>query len=239
MCRPDKRNALNPQMVSELTAAFRAADANSEIKSIVLRGEGPAFCAGADLEYLQSIRNNGPEENKADSLALMQMFETITQCSKPVIAMVHGAAIAGGCGLATVCDVVVASKQGAKFGYSEVRIGFIPAIVLVYLLRKVGDAQARRMTLTADVIDADEAKSIGIVSFVAEDGSLEKETMAVAQRISENSSTAMAMTKEMFTALNGMTQSKGLDYAAAMNAIARQTDDCKNGIDKFLTMNRK
>lgn len=239
MKRPDKRNALNTELVADVTRAFREIAKNESVRVVVLRGEGPAFCAGADLEHLQKIRDNGADENLADSMALVHMFESITNCPKPVIAMVHGAAIAGGCGLATVCDIVIAARQGAKFGYSEVKIGFIPAIVMVYLLRKVGDTQARRLVFTAETISADEALAIGMVSYVVDDGSFEDETMALARRVAENSSTAMALSKEMFNALPGMQGATGLNYAASMNAIARQTEDCKQGIDRFLSTQRK
>jgi len=239
MQRPSKRNALSPAMVAELTEAINSVAADNSVRVVVIKGEGPAFCAGADLDHLQNIRNNGPVENHADSLTLVHLFESITNCPKPVVAMVHGAAIAGGCGLATVCDIVVAAKEGARFGYSEVKIGFIPAIVMVYLLRKIGDMQARRMVLTADVIGAEEALRLGMVSYVVDDGSLEKTTMQLATRLTENSSTAMSLSKQMLSALQGMSVDAGLKYAASMNAYARQTDDCKNGIDTFLSSQRK
>jgi len=235
MNRPDKRNALNPELVSELAQAFRDLGSDAETRVIVLKGNGPAFCAGADLAYLQQISQNSAQENLADSTRLMQMMQGIVECPKPVIAMVHGPAIAGGCGLATVCDLVVAGRSNAVFGYSEVKIGFIPAIVMVYLLRKVGDTQARRLVLTAQNLSADEAVSIGLATMVVDDDQLEHETMELARLIARNSGSAMALSKEMLTALHGMSLQAGLRYAAAMNAFTRQTDDCKAGIARFLS----
>lgn len=235
MNRPEKRNALSAEMVGALRTAFRTAEADEHVRVVVLKGNGPAFCAGADLAYLQQITENSPMENLADSTALMEMMQGIVDLSKPVIAMVHGPAIAGGCGLATVCDLVIAAEDKALFGYSEVKIGFIPAIVMVYLLRKVGDTQARRLVLTAENISAREAERIGLITFVVPDDQLEQHTMDVARKISGNSASAMALSKEMLSNLHGMSMDAGLRYAASMNALARQTEDCKAGIARFLS----
>jgi methylglutaconyl-CoA hydratase len=235
MNRPEKRNALSAEMVGALRSAFLTAEADASVQVVVLKGNGPAFCAGADLAYLQQITENSPMENLADSTSLMEMMQGIVDLSKPVIAMVHGPAIAGGCGLATVCDLVIAAEDKALFGYSEVKIGFIPAIVMVYLLRKVGDTQARRLVLTAENISAREAERIGLITFVVPDDQLEHYTMDVARKMSGNSASAMALSKEMLSNLHGMSMDAGLRYAASMNALARQTEDCKAGIARFLS----
>lgn len=232
--RGDKRNALSTELIAALHIAVDAMRDDADVRVIVLRGEGPAFCAGADLAYLQRISEMAPLDNVDDSTTLKNMFQAIVDCPKPVIAMVHGPAIAGGCGLATVCDLVVAARSSAVFGYSEVRIGFIPAIVLVYLVRKVGDARARRLLLTAENIGADQAHDLGMISHVVEDDSLEHETMQIARRLARNSASAMAMTKSMLNAVQGMSLDAGLHYATVMNAMARQTDDCRQGIAAFL-----
>jgi len=208
--------------------------ADDGVRVVVLRGEGPAFCAGADLAYLRQISDNSVLDNLADSTALMRMMQSIVELPKPVIAMVHGPAIAGGCGLATVCDLVVAGRDGAQFGYSEVRIGFIPAIVMVYLLRKVGDTQARRLILTAENVSATEAHRLGLISYVVDDGDLETATMDLARTVAKNSASALKLSKDMLTALHGMSLDAGLRYATSMNALARQTDDCRQGIERFL-----
>ncbi len=234
MARPEKRNALGPAMVEELHRAFAEMAADDNVRVVVLRGEGKAFCAGADLAALQQIANNSTMDNLADSTRLKDMLQAIVDLPKPVIAMVEGAAIAGGCGLATVCDVVIAGRERAVFGYSEVKIGFIPAIVMVYLLRKVGDTQSRRLVLTAQNVDALEAQRIGLVTFVVDDALLEQETYAVATSMASNSASAMALSKRMLSSLHGMSLEAGLHYATAMNALARQTPDCKEGIAAFL-----
>lgn len=232
--RPEKRNALSSEMVVAISEAVRDFGANNSVKVIVLRANGPSFCAGADLEYLRQVSKNSALENLEDSTRLKEMFQGIVNCPKPIVAMVQGAAIAGGCGLASVCDVVVASREHAVFGYSEVRIGFIPAIVLIYLVRKIGDARARHLVLTAENVNAEQAFQIGLVGRVVDHHQLETETNLIAKQISKNSSSAMSMTKMMLSALPGMPGHEALHYAAVMNALARQTDDCKQGIEKFL-----
>lgn len=234
MARPEKRNSLSAEMVAALSDAIAAMGADDDVRVVVLRGEGPAFCAGADLAYLRQISDNSVLDNLADSTALMRMMQSIVELPKPVIAMVHGPAIAGGCGLATVCDLVVAGREGAQFGYSEVRIGFIPAIVMVYLLRKVGDTQARRLILTAENVSATEAHRLGLISHVVDDGDLETATMDLARMVAKNSASALKLSKDMLAALHGMSLDAGLRYATSMNALARQTDDCRQGIERFL-----
>lgn len=231
--RPDKRNALNADLLRRLRMEFRALAADTEVKVIVLAANGKAFCAGADLEYLQEVSQYSAMENLADSQLLQETFHEIYSCSKPVIARVHGAAIAGGCGLASVCDYVVAGES-AKFGYSEVKIGFIPAVVMVYLLRKIGDTQARRLLLSAETISAQEASRLGLATYCVPDAELDSFTNQLADTISRNSASSMALTKEMLVNLHGMSLEAGLRYAASMNAFTRMTDDCKAGIAGFL-----
>lgn len=232
--RPEKRNALSAEMVEALRHAFEMMQNDAAVRAVVLRANGSAFCAGADLAYLQQISKNSPMENLSDSTSLMTLFRSIVELPKPVIGMVHGQAIAGGAGLATVCDIVVAARTKALFGYSEVKIGFIPAIVLVYLLKKVGDTQARRLVLTAENISAEEAHRIGMITTVVDDTELETTTLDIAQRIVRNSASSMALSKHMLSALHGMSVDAGLQYATAMNAFTRQTEDCQNGIAQFL-----
>ena len=231
--RPEKRNALNPSVLKELAEAFIQLGSRSDIKVIILEANGKAFCAGADLEYLEHMSTYSITENLEDSLLLQKTFHTIFTCPKPVIAKVHGAAIAGGCGLATVCDFIIAGKS-ALFGYSEVRIGFIPAIVMVYLIRKIGDTKARQLLLSAENISATDAEIVGLITECVADEMLENRTMELAQILSSNSSSSMALTKEMLNNLHGMSLESGLRYAASMNAFTRMTEDCKAGIHNFL-----
>lgn len=236
--RAEKRNSLSSELIAAMHAAITSCSTDDAVRVVVIKGGGTAFCAGADLAYLQEISQLSPTQNIEDSTALKNMFQSIVDCPKPVIAMVHGPAIAGGCGLATVCDFVIAGRTKASFGYSEVRIGFIPAIVLVYLVRKIGDTQARRLLLSAEVISADEAHRLGMITSVVDDELLELEVDSLAKRLAKNSMSAMGLTKHMLSAVHGMSLDAGLQYAAVMNALARQTDDCKQGIASFLNSSK-
>ncbi|MBS1538862.1 MAG: enoyl-CoA hydratase/isomerase family protein [Bacteroidetes bacterium] len=232
--RPDKRNALNSDLLRALRTEFVSLKTDASIKVIILEANGKAFCAGADLAYLQDVSTFSAMENLADSQLLQETFHEIYTSPKPVIAKVHGAAIAGGCGLASVCDIVIAAERGAKFGYSEVKIGFIPAVVMVYLLRKIGDTKARRLLLSAEVISSKEAEQLGLITYCVDDELLDNFTNTIANTLSGNSASSMALVKEMMVNLQGMSLETGLRYAASMNAFTRMTDDCKAGIATFL-----
>ena len=233
--RPDKRNALDRTMVEELREAVIQLEADSSVRAIILAGRGSAFCAGADLDYLRSMAAFTVLDNMEDSAALARTLRAIYEASKPTIARVHGPALAGGCGLATVCDIVVAS-EGAKFGYTEVQIGFIPAIVMAFLLRKVSQIQARELVLSGMIIDARQAHARGLVTTVVEGGAeeLDARIRAVTEPIVRASASAVSLTKQMLTALDGMPLDSALDYAARMNALTRMTPDCQAGIARFL-----
>lgn len=232
--RPDKRNALSFDVVSELKEAFTKADNDDEVKVIVLRANGKAFCAGADLAYIQQLQKNTYEENLEDSNHLRQLFEQIYTMGKVVIAQIQGHAIAGGCGLATVCDFGFTVPE-AKFGYTEVRIGFIPAIVKVFLLRKIGEMKAKELLLTGELIDAEAANAYGLVTKVITAEELESTVEDFAKMlIIKNSGQSMALTKQMIAKVQSMSVEEGLNYASEMNAKARGTEDCKKGIASFL-----
>jgi len=232
--RPDKRNALSYEFVTEIRQAFESAEGDSSAKVVILRANGDAFCAGADLASLQKLQNNSFEENIADSNHLKELFLKIYQFKKVVIAQVQGHAIAGGCGLATVCDFVFAVPE-AKFGYTEVKIGFIPAMVLVFLIRKIGEQRAKQLLLSGDLVQGSEALTLGLVNFVVSRDQLERKTEEFAQRlIKNNSAHSMAITKEMIDRVQSMTLNEALQYAATMNAEARASADCKKGVDAFL-----
>ncbi|WP_437179407.1 enoyl-CoA hydratase/isomerase family protein [Pontibacter vulgaris] len=234
MNRAEKRNALNYDMVTELKRAFVAAEDDEACKVIVLRAEGKVFCAGADLEYIQRLQKYDYHDNLADSTHLMELFRLIYTLKKVVIAQVNGHAIAGGCGLATICDFAFAVPE-AKFGYTEVKIGFIPAIVKVFLLRKIGEARAKQLLLTGDLIAAEEAQRMGLINYLAPAEALEERVYAFAQKMcSENSRQSMEVTKEMIARVQEMSLEEGLQYAAEMNAVARSSEDCQRGIAAFL-----
>lgn len=233
--RPDKRNALNGEVVQELLNAFTRAENDPEVKVVMLAARGKVFCAGADLGYIQQLQSNTYEENLEDSSMLKSLFLKIYTLKKLVVARVHGHAIAGGCGLATVCDIIFTVPE-AKFGYTEVRIGFIPALVKVFLLRKIGEGNARRLLLTGDLVTADEARRMGLVQFVHDEEDFDKAVDAFCRRmIQQTSGMSVEVTKEMIASIPDMTLETALDYAAVKNARTRESEDCRKGIGAFLT----
>lgn len=232
--RPEKRNALSHELVAELKEAFDKAAGDAAAKVIVLKANGDAFCAGADLEYLQKLQKFSFEENLQDSHHLKELFLKIYTHPKIVIAQVQGHALAGGCGLATVCDFVV-SVPTAKFGYTEVKIGFIPAIVTVFLLRKLGEAKAKEMLLSGELFSADEVLQMGLINYVVNADKLEAHVQELAKKLTDgNSAESMKLTKQMIGAVPAMSIENALNYAAEMNAKARGSEDCKRGITAFL-----
>lgn len=232
--RPDKRNALNSEFVSELTEAFQDAADEDAVRVIILKAEGKVFSAGADLGYLQQLQDNTFQENLADSSALKDLFKLMYEHPKIIIAQVEGHAIAGGCGLVTVCDFVF-SVPDAQFGYTEVKIGFIPAIVMFFLIRKIGEAKARNLLLTGRPIKAEEFKELGIITEVSRPSEIEEEVNAFAEKlVRETSPQSIAMIRRMIADMQTMPTEKALHYAAEQNAHARASDDCRRGIAAFL-----
>lgn len=221
-------------MVHDISACLDLAASDPAVKVVVLKGAGDAFCAGADLAYLQTLQQFSLEENLEDSQRLKSLFERIYSFPKVIIAQVQGAALAGGCGLATLCDFTIASAN-AKFGYTEVRIGFIPALVSVFLVRKIGEGRARQLLLSGEVLRAEEALANGLLFKVVPPEQLEEEVKALADRlIRNNSGTAMTLTKHLLADISTSNLNEGLTRAAEMNAQARMTDNCKQGIAAFL-----
>jgi methylglutaconyl-CoA hydratase len=232
--RPEKRNALNSELVSELKDAFTKAASDDQVKVIVLKANGESFCAGADLGYLQKLQGFSYENNLADSNHLKELFLQIYTLKKIVIAQVQGHALAGGCGLASICDFAFAVPE-AKFGYTEVKIGFIPAIVMVFLLRKIGEMRAKQLLLSGDLASAAEALQYGLINKVCTAPELSQEVLQFASHlVKTNSASAMMMTKQMIATVQSLPLNEALDYASKMNATARDTDDCKKGIGAFL-----
>jgi methylglutaconyl-CoA hydratase len=232
--RPDKRNALSHELIEELKSTFTKAEQDVDVKIVVLNANGESFCAGADLAYLQQLQNFSYDENLADSNHLKELFLKIYSFKKIVIAQVQGHALAGGCGLAMVCDFTFAVPE-AKFGYTEVKIGFIPALVAVFLVRKIGEQKARQLLLTGEIIKAEEALARGIVTRVVNKEELNATVFDFAQNlIKSNSSQSMELTKQLILEAQGLRLEDALNLAATMNAKARATDDCKKGIAAFL-----
>lgn len=232
--RPEKRNALNSEMASAIKQAFEALNTREDIRSIVIKGHQEAFCAGADLQYLQKLQAFSREENEADSRNLKEMFQTIYNSPKVTIAQVEGPALAGGCGLTAVCDYVFASPN-AMFGYTESKIGFIPAIVMVYVLRKFGEGLSRHYLMSGKVIGAEEAQKIGWVFQVLPQEELEEKVLEFANQLAlKSSGQSIQGIKEMIAKVQELTLEDALEYAVKSNAIARETRDCKSGIQSFL-----
>jgi methylglutaconyl-CoA hydratase len=231
--RPDKRNALNADLVTALKDTLAEAEAD-DTRVIVLTGAGSAFSAGADLADLRAMRDASPLENEQDSRHLAELFRQIYRHPKPIIAKVNGHAIGGGCGLAAVCDFSVVSTE-ATLGFSEVRIGFVPAIVMVFVRRKIGETAARELLLRGRLVGAEEAVDLGLFTEAVPPDRLEERVSERAEELAtETSGTAVALTKRMLAQVPGMGFEEALDYAVQMNAFARGTDDCQAGIDAFL-----
>ena len=234
MIRAEKRNALNPQLVEELKIAFINAEKDEKCKVIVLQAKGQVFCAGADLKYLQSLQSFSHQENVTDSSSLMQLFKQIYSLEKVVIAKIQGHAIAGGCGLASVCDLSVASDE-AKLSFSEVKIGFIPAIVSVFLLRKIGESKTKELLLSGKTLSAKEAVSIGLINQVVSNDILDDTVQNLSEKLCHQTSVqSLSITKKLIANLQNMSLEDGLNFAVEENAKARLSEDYKKGISSFL-----
>ncbi len=231
--RPEKRNALSPQMIDELTAVLAAAGEDARCGVVVLTGAGSAFCAGLDLDHLESLENRSAAEHREDSERIAGLFRALYDCQRPTIAAVNGAAIAGGCGIATLCDFTLAAPR-ARFGYTEVRIGFIPAIVSTFLLAQVGEKQARDLLLTGRIFEAPEAHAMGLVNRVVEAEDLAGAAERLAVELLENSPEALAATKRLLSANAGAALDAEMETAIQANAEARLTEDFREGIRAFL-----
>jgi methylglutaconyl-CoA hydratase len=231
--RPDKRNALNDELIAALKAALSEAGSDESLRAVVIRGAGRDFCSGADLSALQKISEYTLEENRADAMVLAQLFEQIRHLRIPVIAAVHGRALAGGCGLATACDLVVAAGS-ARFGYPEVKIGFVPAMVAAILRRNLGEKKSFELLTQGFEFSAEEANSMGLVNAIFDDEAFETAAVDYASRYTKISGSAVAMTKRLLYDIDGYDFSSAIIKGVDTNAEARMTEDCKKGIVKFL-----
>ena len=232
--RPEKRNAFSYELISELKVAIKSVENNPEVKIIVIKAAGDVFSAGADLESLQKLQHFTYEENLADSLHLKELFELIYLFPKIICAQIEGHAVAGGCGLATVCDFSF-STPNAKFGYTEVGIGFIPALVSFFLIRKIGEGKARELLLSGKLISAQEAKLMGLINEVVSTEDINKTVTEFAENIIKNvSSNSIQLTKKLINEIQNHSMQNALNMAAELNAQSRLSDDCKKGIQSFL-----
>ncbi|MFH0989756.1 MAG: enoyl-CoA hydratase/isomerase family protein [bacterium] len=235
LSRPEKQNALDPSMIAELSSALTFAQRDSEVKVIILAGEGDTFCIGSDLDHLHQSSTFDFNQNQEDSANLMKLFQQMYTHRKPVICVVRGEALQNGCGLVVVSDFVIASKETAKFGLTEVKQGFIPALLLLFLVRRTGESKARELALSGNVLNAEEALKIGIVNFIIPDTQLEQFAMEFSRSIVEEcSSSSLSLIKELLSRFHGMSTADALNYASNLNALTRMTEDCKKGVEAIL-----
>lgn len=231
--RPEKRNALNDALINDLKDSLREADADDNVRVVVITGAGADFCSGADLAALQKISESSVTENLEDAQSLMELFALMRRVRVPVVAAVRGRALAGGCGLATACDLVLAARS-ARFGYPEVRIGFVPAMVMAILRRNVSEKRAFELIVRGAEIGADEAERIGLVNRVFEDSEFEEEVETYLASFEKVSRSAVMLSKRLLYHMDGMTFDAALQSGVDVNAIARMTEDCQQGIARFL-----
>jgi methylglutaconyl-CoA hydratase len=231
--RPEKRNALNSELINALTEQFEKLQDETDVKVVVLSGNGKDFCSGADLESVRRIADSSYEENLSDATELLRLFLAIRRCPVPVIAVVQGKALAGGCGLATACDMVIASEDSV-FGYPEVHIGFVPAMVSAISRRNLSEKRTFELLTLGNRFDCHTALEFGLINKVVTRDELERTTDSIADSYIKLPRNAVSMTKSLIYALDNQSFEDSLRIGAEVNAKARMTDECKNGIERFL-----
>ena len=231
--RPRKRNALSSGLVAALSAELVRAEDDRDVKVIALRGAGPDFCAGADLSEIAASQRAGPEAGLADAHRLGEVFVRIRRIDKPVVALVHGRALGGGCGLATACDIVLAHED-AVFGYPEVHLGFVPALVMAPLRRKVRESAAFELVARGHRIGASEAAALGLATRVLRADDFDAAAGDYLRELAGRPATAVALTKRLFHGLDGTAYEDAIARGAEINAMARLTRECRDGVERFL-----
>ena len=231
--RPEKRNALSAGLVAALKAALRQADADPEVRVVSLEGAGKDFCSGADLSALEKIAGASTLENLDDVDELAELFLLPRQMRKPVVALVRGRALAGGCGLATACDLVLAAES-AQLGYPEVRIGFVPAMVMAILRRSVSEKRAFELIVRGHAVMAPEAERIGLINHAIPDASFDEQADAFLADLAERSPSAVRLSKRLLYHADAMGFEAALRAGADVNVVARATDDLRAGVARFL-----
>jgi methylglutaconyl-CoA hydratase len=230
--RPERRNAMTPEMQTELIAAMREAAACG-CRVLVLAGAGQAFCSGLDLSVLQAMQEKTAGEQRVDADRIAKLFRTLYELPIPTIAAVQGAAITGGTGLAMICDFTLATPA-AKFGFTEARIGFVPALVSAFLALQIGDKRSRDLLLTGRLFDAEEAQRLGLVNEVVPPGELAQRVQALADVLIANSPKSLETTKRLMAVQNKVWLDAAIEAATEVNAQARGTADFREGIAAFL-----
>ena len=231
--RPDKKNAVDTPMIDALLATLERADLDAQVRVVALRGAGNDFCAGMDLNELLASADQTVEENRRAALHFGSVFVRMRRLPKPIVALVHGRALAGGCGLATACDIVLAAES-AQFGYPEVQRGFVPVLVMDLLKRAVGEKVAFDLAATGRLLTASEAAAAGLISRVYEDSDFEEQAAEVLRELASASGSALAFTKQQFYALDGVTFEDGIKLSADVNAVSRTTPDFRTALQAFL-----
>jgi methylglutaconyl-CoA hydratase len=231
--RPEKRNALNDALINSLKNSLREADKDENLRAIVIRGAGKDFCSGADLSALQKIAESDVLENLADAENLMELFAMIRKIKVPVISAVQGRALAGGCGLATACDIVLACES-ARFGYPEVKIGFVPAMVMAILRRNLSEKKSFELITQGFEFSAAEAENFGLINRVFADETFDEEVKNYVSVYEKVSRSAVVLSKKLLYQMDGMNFDTALEVGAQVNTIARLTEDCQQGIMRFL-----
>ena len=231
--REDKRNAIDTAMIDALLATLERADLDSGVRVVAIRGAGRDFCAGMDLNELLASADQSLEQNRKAALHFAEIFIRMRRLPKPVVALVQGRALAGGCGLATACDLLLASES-AQFGYPEVQRGFVPAIVMTMLRRTIGEKIAFDLATTGRLLDGTEAAAAGLASRVYDDADFEEQSGEVLRVLAEASPSALAFTKQQFYQLDGLGFEEGLRLGADVNAVSRSTPDFRAALSAFL-----
>lgn len=235
--RPEKRNALNAAVIAGLKENLRQAAEDERVRVVVITGAGKDFCSGADLSALQQIAQASVDENVEDAHSLLDLFVLIRQIPVPVVAAVRGRALAGGAGLASACDLVLAAVS-ARFGYPEVKIGFVPAMVMAILRRNVSEKRAFELVTRGAEISADKAKEFGLVNQVFADESFESDVETYLRDFEKLSRSAVSLTKTLLYQMDGLSFSAALQTGADVNVIARLTEDCRRRVAKFLNQDQ-
>lgn len=235
--RPEKRNALNAAVIAGVKNSLRDASVDERVRVVVITGAGKDFCSGADLSVLQQIATASVAENTEDARTLLELFVLIRQLEIPVVAAVKGRALAGGCGLASACDIVLAAAS-ARFGYPEVKIGFVPAMVMAILRRNVSEKRAFELLTRGAEISAQEAHEFGMVNKIFADESFDNDVALYVNEFEKLSRSAVALTKRLLYQIDGLSFVETLEIGADVNVIARLTKDCQERVAGFLNKNR-
>ena len=231
--RPDKRNALNTELVVALKEALDRTATDASVRVVTLAGAGKDFCAGADLAELELVTEMGREESQRDARSLGELFRKMRAHPRPIVALVHGRALAGGCGLATACDLVLA-RDDAELGYPEVHLGFVPALVMTLLRRKVGEGRAFEMVALGRRYGAKAARELGIVNAVFPPFTYATDVERYVRDLASRPPGAVRLTKALLYELDGLDVQAGLERAAEVNAEARMSEECREGVRRFL-----